>query len=110
MLDRGELVRLLASPAPHEIGRITVLVSKNVAEYTLPMSTITEVEKLALDLSETDRALLAAHLLDSLPAVLHDKDGGIAEALRRDAEIDANAKSGMSLEQVDAQVAQRRRS
>jgi len=74
------------------------------------MSTITEVEKLALDLPETDRALLAAHLLDSLPAVLHDEDGGIGEALRRDAEIDADPKSGMSLKQVDAQVAQRRRS
>ena len=59
-----------------------VLVSKNVAEYTSTMSTITEVEKLALDLPETDRALLAAHLLDSLPAVLHDEDGGIGEALR----------------------------
>lgn len=87
-----------------------VLVSKNFAEYTSTMSTITEVEKLALDLPETDRALLAAHLLDSLPAVLQDEDGGIAEALRRDAEIDAEPKSGMSLEQVDAQVAQRRRS
>ena len=87
-----------------------VLVSKNVAEYTSTMSTITEVEKLALDLPETDRALLAAHLLDSLPAVLHDEDGGIAEALRRDAEIDDDPKLGMSLEQVDAQVAQRRRS
>jgi putative addiction module component (TIGR02574 family) len=87
-----------------------VLVSKNVAEYTSTMSTITEVEKLALDLPETDRALLAAHLLDSLPAVLHDEDGGVAEALRRDAEIDADPKSGMSLKQVDAQVAQRRRS
>ena len=74
------------------------------------MSTITEVEKLALDLSETDRALLAAHLLDSLPAVLHDEDGGIAEALRRDTEMDAAPTSGMSLEQFDAQVAQRRRS
>lgn len=87
-----------------------VLVSKNVAEYTSTMSTITEVEKLALDLPETDRALLAAHLLDSLPAVLHDEDQGIAEALRRDPEMDATPLSGMSLEQVDTKVAQRRRS
>jgi len=31
------------------------------------MATIAEVEKLALDLPETERAALAAHLLGSLP-------------------------------------------
>ena len=87
-----------------------VLVSKNCREYTPIMSTITEVEKLALDLPETDRAVLAAHLLDSLPSVLHDVDDGVAEALRRDAEMDAAPTTGLSLEQVDAQVARRRRS
>jgi hypothetical protein len=49
------------------------------------MATIAEVGKLALDLPETERAVLAAHLLGSLPSVLHDKDEGIAEALLRDA-------------------------
>ncbi len=58
--------------------------------------TITEVEKLALDLPENQRAVLAAHLLGSLPSVLHDEDEGIAEALRRDAELDADASSAMS--------------
>jgi hypothetical protein len=48
---------------------------------------MTEVEKLALDLPEGQRAVLAAHLLGSLPAVLHDDDHGIAEALRRDAGV-----------------------
>jgi hypothetical protein len=47
------------------------------------MPTIAEVEKLPLDLSETERAILAAHLLGSLPSVLHDEDEGAAEALRR---------------------------
>ena len=47
------------------------------------MATIAEVEKLALDLPETERAVLAAHLLGSLPSVLHDEDEGIAEALLR---------------------------
>ena len=46
------------------------------------MPSIAEVEKLALDLSETERAVLAAHLLGSLPSVLDDEDEGIAEALR----------------------------
>jgi hypothetical protein len=73
------------------------------------MVTIIEVEKLALDLPEDQRALLAAHLLGSLAPVLHDEDDGIAEALLRDAEFDTNPDIGMSLEQLDQQVDQRRR-
>jgi hypothetical protein len=73
------------------------------------MATIGEIEKLALSLSESQRALLAAHLLGSLPSVLHDEDEGIAEALRRDAEFESNPSIGISLEQLDQQV-QRRRS
>jgi hypothetical protein len=72
------------------------------------MSTVAEVEKLALDLSETQRAVLAAHLLESLPPVLQDEDDGIAEALLRDAEMDAHPEAGISLEQLDRQIAQRR--
>jgi hypothetical protein len=72
------------------------------------MATITEVEKLALDLPENQRAVLAAHLLGSLPSVLHDEDEGIAEALRRDAELDANPSSGVSLKQLNGQIERRR--
>ena len=43
------------------------------------MSTILEVEKLALGLPERERAKLAVSLLGSLPAVLSDEDEGIAE-------------------------------
>jgi putative addiction module component (TIGR02574 family) len=71
------------------------------------VATITEVEKLALDLPENQRAALAAHLLQSLPSVLHDDDEGIAEALRRDAELDANPSSGISLKQLDEQIERR---
>ena len=60
------------------------------------MITITEVEKLALDLPDSQRALLAAHLLRSLPSVLHDEDEGFAEALRRDAEFDAHSEMGIT--------------
>ena len=69
------------------------------------MSTIAEVEKLAFDLPETQRAVLAAHLLESLSPVLHDDDEGIAEALLRDAELDAPPETGVSLEQLDQQMA-----
>jgi hypothetical protein len=67
-------------------------------------------EKLALDLLESQRAVLASHLLGSLPPVLHDEDEGIAEALRRYAELDANPAAGISLKQLDKQIERRRRS
>ena len=67
------------------------------------MAKIIEIEKLALDLPEKERAVLAARLLGSLPPVLHDEDDGIAEALRRDAELEANPAAGLSLEQLDRQ-------
>ena len=72
------------------------------------MSTVAEVEKLTLDIPETQRAVLAAHLLESLPPVLQDEDDGIAEALLRDAELDANPETGISLEQLDQQIERRR--
>jgi hypothetical protein len=72
------------------------------------MATITEVEKLALDLPDSERAVLAAHLLRSLPSVLPDEDEGIAEALRRDADFDANPEIGFTLAQCDQLIAARR--
>ena len=72
------------------------------------MATVSEIEKLAFDLSDTQRAVLTAHLLRSLPSVLDDDDEGIAEALRRDAELNANPDIGLTLEQLDRQVAARR--
>lgn len=72
------------------------------------MSTLLEVEKLAFDLPETQRATLAAHLLESLPPELHDDDEGLAEALRRDGELDANPEIGLSLEALDQRIAGRR--
>ena len=74
------------------------------------VATITEVEKLALDLPENQRAVLAAHLLGSLPSVLHDEDEGLAEALRRDAELDADVSSAIPLTELDQRIERRRRS
>ena len=68
------------------------------------MASMTEVEKLAFDLPDSQRAVLAAHLLASLLPVLDDEDEGMAEALRRDAELDADPRSGMSLDQLVKQV------
>ena len=72
------------------------------------MPTVNEIEKLALGLPEMDRAVLASTLLDSLSPILEDEDEGMAEALRRDAELEANPSLGMSLEQLDQQINQRR--
>lgn len=72
------------------------------------MSTILEVEKLALDLPERERAALAANLLNSLPGVLSDDDEGVAEALRRDAEIEADSAQAISLAELDSQMQGRR--
>jgi putative addiction module component (TIGR02574 family) len=77
-------------------------------EYPSQMATIVEVEKLALDLPERQRATLAANLLESLPAILSDEDEGIAEALRRDTDLDADPDRAISLEQLDSQIRARR--
>lgn len=73
------------------------------------VATIFEIEKLALTLPEQERATLAANLLDSLPGVLSDEDEGVAEALRRDAEMNENPDQAISLAQLDSQIQNRRR-
>lgn len=72
------------------------------------MSTIREVERLALDLTERERAALAANLLDSLPEILSDEDEGVREALRRDLEMEADPAQTISLEELDSQIQGRR--
>lgn len=64
------------------------------------MVTLAQLEEQAMQLPEDQRAALAAHLLDSLPAVLHDDDSGLAEAMRRDAELDSDPSMGMTLEEL----------
>jgi hypothetical protein len=75
---------------------------------TKGMPTAVEIEKLALSLSEKERAILAANLLESLPPVLSDEDEGLAEAMRRDAEINGDPKQTISLAELDAQIRDRR--
>jgi hypothetical protein len=52
------------------------------------MVTLAEIEKLVYQLPESDRAKLAAGLLDSLPGILVEEDDGLAEARRRSEEMD----------------------
>ena len=76
--------------------------------YAFSMARIIEIEKLALTLPEKQRAALAANLLDSLTGVLSDEDDGLAEALRRDADIETNPTQVISLAQLEEQVKNRR--
>ena len=68
---------------------------------------VAEVEKLAFDLPERDRAILAVNLLQSLPAVLRDDDEGVAEAMRRDSELSGGAVRPISLDELDSQIRDR---
>jgi hypothetical protein len=66
-----------------------------------------EVRKLAMMLPEKQRGLRAAQLLESLPPFLHDDDEGVAEALKRNAELDARRSAGISLEELQKQIRER---
>ena len=58
----------------------------------------------AMCLPEKERAGLASRLLRSLPPVAFDDDEGVAEALRRDAELDADPTQAMTLRGLDSHV------
>ena len=73
------------------------------------MRAVADIEKEILALNEEQRAQLAVSILDSLPGVLADPDEGLAEALRRDAELDADPEKALSLEQLDGLIRDRRR-
>lgn len=72
-------------------------------------SDVEKLEKLALDLPEEARARLTASLLDSLPSILSDQYDGIAEAPRRDAELDAHPERAISFEELDTFIRSRRK-
>lgn len=59
------------------------------------MTRLQALRKDALSLPDAERAALAADLLETLPAVLSDDDEGVAEALRRDAELNADPSAGI---------------
>jgi len=72
------------------------------------MTSLATVENLALELPEQQRATLAMHILDSLPGFFSEPDGGLAEAERRDAEMDANPSIALTLGEFDQSIQSRR--
>lgn len=68
------------------------------------MATLVEIKELALTLPEKQRAILAASPLESLPGILSEGDDGVAEGMRRDADLDANPDQAISLTSLDDQI------
>ncbi len=66
--------------------------------------TLESLELEAMRLPDSQRAAFAAYLLRSLPGVLHVEDDGIAEAMRRDAELDRDPSAGMTLEEFRSAI------
>lgn len=62
------------------------------------MVTLAQLEEQIMALPDGDRADLALSLLKSLPAAYVDDDDGLAEALRRDAEMDADPSVVLTFE------------
>ena len=73
------------------------------------MTRLQELEQQAGKLPELERAALVSRLLATLPPVLADADGGVAEARRRDAELDANPSAGLTDKQFRAAIAASRK-
>jgi hypothetical protein len=75
------------------------LIGEEIPAIIPGMATLAEIGALALELSESDRAKLAADLLNSLPAILADDDEGVAEALRRSGEMDRDPSCSLTHEE-----------
>lgn len=63
------------------------------------MVTLAQLEAQIMTLPDGARADLACYILKSLPAAYSDDDGGVAEALRRDAEMDSDPSMCMTYEE-----------
>ncbi len=64
------------------------------------MATLSEIQNLAMKLTVSERATLASILLHSLPPEFEDDDEGLAEALRRRAEMEADPSMCITLEEL----------
>lgn len=65
---------------------------------------IEDIRAVVLELPRDQRAELAGDLLSSLPLVLVDEDGGVAEAERRSMELDENPGAGCSWDEIKASL------
>lgn len=84
-----------------------LFIHEKYMRYNPNMATIAEIEKLAFELPERQRGLLAAKLLKSLPGVLEDDDDGTAEAIKRMNELEQNPEIGISFEELKQKIKDR---
>jgi len=75
----------------------------------LRMTRLQELEQQAGRLPDAERAVSVTRLLATLPPVLAEADGGIAEARLRDAELDTNPSAGLNDTQFRAAIAASRK-
>ncbi len=59
------------------------------------MTRLQELKRQVMNLTDGERAALASDLLHTLPAVLSDDDEGVAEALRREADLVEDRATGI---------------
>lgn len=64
------------------------------------MTLVQEIRAQVGKLTDREKAALVVDLLESLPAVLDDEDEGLAEAQRRDEELDRNPDLAISWDQL----------
>lgn len=68
------------------------------------MSTVSDIIQAALELDRSERATVALSMLDSLPDEAMEPDEILAEALRRDAEIESGQVKELSYEEFLAGI------
>ena len=68
------------------------------------MTRVQEIQQQASSLSTREKVALAADLLESLPPILDEDDEGIAEACRRDQEMNTNPDASITWEQLRRQL------
>ena len=64
------------------------------------MASLSEIQTLAMKLTVSERTKLASNLLHSLPPEFDEDDEGLAEALRRRAEMEADPAMCITLEEL----------
>jgi len=67
---------------------------------TLADMNLAEIQECAMQLTDNQRATLAADLLCSLPAMLVDEDDGIEEARRRSRELAETPSTGCTWNEI----------
>jgi hypothetical protein len=82
---------------------------KHPSPKFVSVTPLQQLEKRVSGLTEKQRAALAGRLLASLPPVLADADDGVSEARRRDSELDADPRSGVSEKTFHSSIAASRR-